>query len=75
MKILKQKELALKEVSEASVITDEFLNFWLIQTRKQNLRLVGSEFFRLVESGDHEALKVFMADLFREWSENWKWKR
>jgi hypothetical protein len=64
-----KKELALKEVSEVSAITDEFFNFWLVQSRKQNLRLVGSEFFRLVESGDHEALKVFMADLFREWSE------
>ncbi|PLV58996.1 DUF4899 domain-containing protein [Thermotoga sp. KOL6] len=64
-----KKENAMKEVTEASTMTDEFFDFWLVQSRRQNLRLVGSELFRLTENGDHEALRVFLSDLLREWSE------
>ncbi|MCD6551765.1 DUF4899 domain-containing protein [Thermotoga sp.] len=64
-----KKEKALKEVLEGSALTDEFFDFWLIQSRRQNLRLIGSELFRLTESGDYEALKVFISDILREWSE------
>jgi len=64
-----KKEKALKEIPECSALTDEFFDFWLIQSRRQNLRLIGSELFRLTENGDHEALRVFISDILREWSE------
>ncbi|PLV57485.1 DUF4899 domain-containing protein [Thermotoga sp. SG1] len=64
-----KKEKALVDVAESSTLTDEFFDFWLIQSRRQNLRLIGSELFRLTENGDHEALRVFISDILREWSE------
>ncbi len=65
----KHKSQALKEIAEASLLTDQFSDYLSVQMRKRNPKLVGNELFRFVEERDVEVLKAYLAELLSEWAE------